>query len=291
MPSRHHLRFVLDWEDCGPWGQILVSTVVMKRKGMIKRRRMYRSFALLIAFVWLIGGRLSARAQTANGITEPAEGDTVSGVVVITGTAQDPSFLRYEIAFLQVNADNGWISFAQGDQPVVEGTLAVWDTSVGQNVGAPVFPDGPYQLRLRVVRQDFNYDEFFAAGITISNSEPTPTPTADVTLTVAAQPAVSTLPPSTALPDILPTLTPFPTPSPQPTPLAAVNNGGPAGPGAGARIGVFDQLAGVEVDRFREAFWRGVQIVLFIFAAMAVYIILRGGGRRIWRALMSRLSR
>ena len=291
MPSRHHLCFVLDWKDCGPWGQILVSTVVMKRNGMNKRRKIFRSFALLFVSVWMLAAWPAVQAQTTNGISEPAEGDTISGVVVITGTAQDPNFLRYEIAFQQVNAANGWISFAQGDQPVIDGTLAVWDTSVGQNVGAPVFPDGPYQLRLRVVRQDFNYDEFFATGIAISNSEPTPTPTADITLTVASQPAVSTLPPSTAVPDVLPTLTPFPTPSPQPTPIAAVDGAGPAGPEAEARLGVFDQIAAVEVNRLRDAFWQGVQIVFLIFGAMAVYIILRGGGRRIWRALMSRFSR
>ena len=51
------------------------------------------------------------------------------------------------------------------------------------------------------------------------------------------------------------------------------------------------QLAAVETGRFRDAFWRGVQIALIIFVALALYILLRGAGRRLWRLLMTHLTR
>lgn len=294
MPSRHDHHFMLDWKGCGEQAPSPFSTVAMSMYGLVSRRRHIRWLALLLAGLFWFGllssAAYSVSAQGGNGIAEPAEGSVISGVVVINGTAQHASFLRYEIAFRQVGSEFGWISFAQGDQPVVAGTLAIWDTSVGQNVNAPVFPDGAYELRLRVVRQDFNYDEYFVTGLTISNSEPTPTPTADATQSVGEQPA-PTLPAATTVPDILPTLTPFPTPSPQATPVAAVDAGGPAGPDSEASQGVFAQLAAIETGRFRDAFWRGVQIALFIFVALALYILLRGAGRRLWRLLMTHLTR
>ena len=68
--------------------------------------------------------------------------------------------------------------FAEGDRPVVNGSLAIWDTTVGYPSN-PVFPDGVYHLRLRVVRQDYNYDEYFVNNLVVSNAmTPTPTETA-----------------------------------------------------------------------------------------------------------------
>ncbi|HUM70715.1 MAG TPA: hypothetical protein PLK31_17945, partial [Chloroflexota bacterium] len=104
-------------------------------------------------FVFLTVGRVTAQA---NGITAPAAGETLSGVVTVMGTAVHPEYLRYELAFLnEANQSAGWIVFAEGSQPVTNGVLAIWDTTIGQNVGAPVFPDGRYQLRLRVVKTDY----------------------------------------------------------------------------------------------------------------------------------------
>ena len=292
MRSRHGHYFMLDWKGCGESGPLPFSTVTMRMNGIVFRQPPIRWLLLwltmLLALV-LAGLPAGVKAQGANGITEPAEGSVISGVVLINGTAQDASFLRYEIAFRQVGSEFGWISFAQGDQAVVAGTLAIWDTSVGQNVNAPVFPDGAYELRLRVVRQDFNYDEYFVTGLTISNGEPTPTPTADATQGAGQLPA-PTLPAATVVPDFLPTLTPFPTPSPQATPVAAVDAGEPAGNEPTGNDGLFAQLAAIDTGRFGEAFWQGVQIALFLFVALALYILLRGAGRRLWRLLMTRLT-
>jgi hypothetical protein len=241
----------------------------------------------LLAF--LLAFRDSAAAQEpVNGITSPELDAQIGGVVLIEGTASDPSFLRYEIAFLQQSNPVGWISFAEGDRPVVEGTLAVWDTTVGRNVGAPVFPDGTYQLRLRVVRQDYNYDEYFVSSLFISNDEPTPTPTitATVVTTLPTLPAVL----ATPVPAILPTLTPFPTPSPQPTPAdniaaAGLDDGDDDAPG------LLGQLGTVDTGAFSGAFWRGVTIVIYLFAALGGYLLLRGTARRLWRLLVGRVLR
>jgi hypothetical protein len=244
---------------------------------------------LALGFLGLAWGLLPAAAQADNGITAPAAGDTVGGVVIIEGTADDPSFLRYEVAFLQEANPVGWISFAEGDRPVNNGTLAVWDTTVGRNVNAPVFPDGQYRLRLRVVRTDYNYDEYVVTGITISNGEPTPTPTITPTVTSDAPtvPAVT----APAQPAVLPTLTPFPTPSPQPTPADRDPLAAGAAPVVEERQGVLEQLSAVDAGQFTNAFWQGVMVVVYLFGALGLYLLLRSAIRRLWRRMVARMTR
>ena len=48
---------------------------------------------------------------------------------------------------------------------MLNGPLAIWDTTVGREINAPVWPDGRYRLRLRVVRTDYNYDEYFVTDL------------------------------------------------------------------------------------------------------------------------------
>lgn len=190
------------------------------------KRTLFSTVCCLLLLAMLVK---NTHAQTV-GITSPTAGSTVNGVVLVEGTATDANFLRYELAFLQdANPGAGWIVFADGDQQVINGTLAIWDTTVGLNAGAPVFPDGTYQLRLRIVRADFNYDEYFTNNITINNSapvtteSPTPIPTAvPPTATtqsqpppnntaVATQPATATVEPTaTGTPTEIPTATPLP---------------------------------------------------------------------------------
>lgn len=237
-------------------------------------------------------------AQGSNGISSPAPGDTVAGIVIIEGTAADPSFLRYELAFFyEGNPGAGWIVFAEGDQAVVGGTLAVWDTTVGGNVGAPVFPDGVYQLRLRVVKADYNYNEYFASGITVSNGDATPTATPGGEATPAAQTPTSVGGPTqTAVPlDILPTLTPFPTPSRPATP--AGGQAGAAGPTEGDggngdnEPGLIERVTTIDTSQFGRAFWQGAMISAYLFAILAGYLLIRTVGRRLWRLFMNLLSR
>ncbi|MCP4356541.1 MAG: hypothetical protein GY796_00790 [Chloroflexi bacterium] len=255
------------------------------RVGQIQGRCLFSLFLLMLSGAWI------NLVQAQSGIVSPISGDVLSGVVEVVGTAVHPNYLRYELAFLQeVRPEAGWIVFAEGTSPVNEGVLAVWDTAVGWNVGAPVFPDGRYQLRLRVVKTDYNYDEYFVTDITISNSGPTPTPTPDetaVAVTATAAALQSSQPTAASggsfqQPTPLPSLTPFPTLTPLPT---AVSRATPAQPDTTAETdgGVIGQIEAVDTRRFAEAFWGGVKLTAALFALLAAYLFLRAGGRRVWR--------
>lgn len=243
---------------------------------------------LVILLFCLLNDPNQIMAQSAsNGIHEPENGATIGGVIIVEGTATDPNYLRYELAFLsESNPTADWIVFAEGDQQLVDGTLAVWDTTIGRQIGSPVFPDGRYQLRLRIVRTDYNYDEYYITNLIISNDEPTPTITPTVTTTVNV-PQI-TPPNQFQQPTPLPSLTPFPTPSPQATPLSQTvgpttnqSNGG----------GLLGQLATIDSTRFIRAFWQGAILASYIFIALALYILLRNIGRRLWRMLLRRITR
>jgi len=227
---------------------------------------------------------LPSQAQSENGITEPASGSEIAGVVVVVGTAAHPDYLRYELAFRHVSdpaAD--WIVFAEGSEAVVNGTLAVWDTTVGRDIGAPVFPDGRYQLRLRVVRTDYNYDEYFVSDLIVANSQPTATPTPENAETAPA--VVVTLAVTAVYQQAqpLPSLTQFPTSTPLPgpleTPLGQIEVAETGETGGG----LFAQVGAIDVNRFGRAFWLGVGLVAFLFALMALYLLVRALGRRLWQ--------
>ena len=243
------------------------------------------SFAAFTA----VGQAPFAVAQAVAGFTQPVSGETVTGVVEVRGTAVHPDYLRYELAFLQQDVPGAeWIVFAEGAEPVSDGVLAVWNTTVGREIGAPVFPDGRYQLRLRIVKNDFNYDEYFVTDLIIQNEGPTPTPTPDETaVALTATSAAVTIVPtgnsesSFQQPTPLPSLTPFPTPTPPPT----VVGGTPASPLSGGPEtsgGLLNQLEEVETSRVSTAFWLGIRLTAWLFMAAALYLLLRWGGRRLW---------
>jgi len=297
---RQGLVFVLDLPiGLMKFSLTMIGIDLSYENGRNGRRWLFVSALLFCLFVCLGFSYHPAAAQGQNGFTQPAEGDVLSGIVIVQGTAADANFLRYELAFRRESGSSSdWIVFAQGDQPVINGTLAVWDTTVGSSANR-VFPDGRYQLRLRVVRQDFNYDEYFVVNLTIANDSGTPTPTPTLTTTVSPETITpsgveTTLPVLTQPPpDVLPSLTPFPTPSPQATP---VNE--PLGPGndgnsgdTEARQGVFEQISGIDTGQFESAFWQGVRFVVIIFGLLAAYVLLRGVFRRLWRLLANRYLR
>lgn len=227
--------------------------------------------------------------QTGSGISTPQSGETISGVVEVVGTAVHPDYLRYELAFLYLDGGGSdWIVFAEGDQQVTNGTLAVWNTTVGRDIGAPVFPDGRYQLRLRVVKSDFNYDEYFVSDLIISNDGPTPTPTPDETAVFLTSQAPAVQPPTQppsgdqfqqATP--LPSLTPFPTPTPQATPVgnAPALTATPEPPSGG----LIEQVTTARWGRVGSAFMMGIIGTAVLFGLGVLYVLLRAIGRRLWR--------
>ncbi len=132
----------------------------------------------------------AAFAQSAQpGITSPSPGSAISGNVPVFGTAQIDPFQKYELHYkLEPSGDDAYIYFDGSTTPVVNGQLGVWM--------AAGLPPGTYSLRLRVVKQDGNYAEYFAPNLSVNQGpvptatpdEPTPTPIPTVTFTPAPQP-------------------------------------------------------------------------------------------------------
>jgi len=157
------------------------------------RVRVVRAFLVAaIATISLTLGAPPARAQS--GITSPAPGSAISGDVPVFGTAVIEPFQKYELHYkLEPSGDDAYIYFYGATNPVTNGQLGVWQASS--------LPPGTYSLRLRVVKNDGNYAEFFAPNLNLNQGpvEPTPTPT-------SSEPTETPIPTATF------------TPAPQPTP-------------------------------------------------------------------------
>lgn len=188
----------------------------------------------------------SAQAQTAAPvITAPQAGQTLQGVVTVTGSSAVEGFLSAEVAFAYTDDSTGtWFLISVSDQPVSEGVLAVWDTTG--------ITDGIYNLRLRVFLADGTFLDALVPDLRVRNDTPPDTPTPAPTPTPTETPVLATPIVPTATPS--PTLTPssFPTPTPLP-PNPAV-------------------LPPTEV--YRSAGY-GALIILAAFAFVGIYFLLR----------------
>ncbi|MEZ4706941.1 MAG: hypothetical protein R3A44_07045 [Caldilineaceae bacterium] len=178
-------------------------------------------FRLLRALVWalflssiLVGSDIKfTQAQNQSGITSPATGSAVGGSIPILGTAVIEPFQKYELHFKQEpSSDDAYIYFAGGTEPVINGQLGV--------LQADSLPPGVYSIRLRVVKNDGNYAEFFAKNINIS-LEPTATPT-------SSEPTVTPIPTATFTPAPQPTAVVGQVAQPQVGDAAPVNTPPPA---------------------------------------------------------------
>jgi hypothetical protein len=95
-----------------------------------------------------------------NRISSPTDGATVHGQVSVKGIALHPEFRKWQLDLVIDGGSETFLAF--GEQPVPEeGEFYRWDTTL--------YPDGNHVLRLRVVRDALNYDEFFAQ-VTIDNA-------------------------------------------------------------------------------------------------------------------------
>lgn len=150
----------------------------------------------LLQFSEAIAAPSTQEGQDVAIITEPANNAALQGVVPIIGTATHPTFAFYVVEF-SPEAANQWQFIGDGQTQVTNGQLATWDTTT--------VPDGIYTIRLRVVRIDANYSEAFSQQVVVSNTQPIPTETPEVTPTAAPS---------------IPTITPTPLP---PTPTIIVD--------------------------------------------------------------------
>jgi len=184
-------------------------------------------------------------AQPAGQITSPRDRAAVRGQVPIEGSAAHDQFQKYELHYgPEPNPGDQWtpVGGSPFGVPVIQGRLALWDTTL--------IPDGLYSLRLRIVRLDGNYDEYFVRGIQVSNtfptdtpmpaasptaSRPTDTPAPTLTVIIAVPTIVSPTPKPTNTP--LPTALPTDTPQPSDMPFQSVSDA--ACWGVGATLAVF----------------------------------------------------
>ncbi len=220
--------------------------------------RFQRFFILPLLAIFLALGIQTVSAQS--GITYPPETEVLRGSVQIKGAAVHQDFWKYELAAAPQGTQN-WFNIAGSETPVQNGVLGIWDTRT--------VPDGAYTIRLRVVRRDGNYDEYFVQKIIVANTTPVETPTPETTPTPTATPTPK---PPTATPVQLTPNIPTPTPAPTSTPEAAA-----AAPG-GEDDGGDDSSAGGKTSelvsllaQMKDAFLKGAFYVLAAFIVVGVF--------------------
>jgi hypothetical protein len=106
-----------------------------------------------------ISGSALAQSGEVVEVIFPAEGEAVSGIIDVTGTVNFPDFMKYEM-FLQGGGDLIWAATVYA--PVVNGNLAKIDTRI--------YPDGMYQMVIRTVKTDSNYNEYVGPTFVIENN-------------------------------------------------------------------------------------------------------------------------
>jgi cytoskeletal protein RodZ len=101
-------------------------------------------------------------ADPSSAITSPGVGQVVSGVVPVTGTANNPAFQYYKLEFAPgANATGGFVYFAGQNTPVVGGLLG--------NFNSTAVPNGDYTLRIVVVDQTGNFSPPCQVTISVQN--------------------------------------------------------------------------------------------------------------------------
>ena len=141
-------------------------------------------------------------------ITSPAANDVLRGAVTITGRLDVASFVSARLEFAYAtNPTDTWFTIQTFSQPVIDTTLATWDTTL--------ITDGSYMLRLRVTFEDGTVQE---ANVPIQiGNEALPTPTLEPTATPEPEAALLPTP-------FLLAASPTPTEVPRPTPTALPPN-------------------------------------------------------------------
>ena len=197
-----------------------------------------------LALAFFLPQRAAAQIETDIRITAPASGDTLQGLINITGTSAADDFASSELSFVYASDSTfTWFLIYSTDQPVTEGLLAAWDTNL--------VTDGDYNLRLRVTLQDGSLLETLVTGLRVRNQTPTETPT----LAPTSTPDFDRPSTSTPLP---PTPMPAPTSTRLPTPTALPSN-----------------PAAVTPDEITFFLGRGILLALLTFVVVGIFLRLR----------------
>ncbi len=107
--------------------------------------------------------RIPERIPGGQGFYAPNRGDVLRGYVAIVGTVNGTRrnpFERYDLYISQSGTEQ-WNWLYGSEEQFWQQDIYVLDTTA--------LPDGTYDLRLRIVYRDANYDEYFLRNLTVAN--------------------------------------------------------------------------------------------------------------------------
>jgi hypothetical protein len=238
----------------------------MKKYKLLPARYYLVLTLIIITFFWVIRFASAVAAPLQQGqdiavITSPTSNAVIRGVVPIIGSADYPTFSFY---IIEVSPEpvtgNQWQIIGETHQTsVLNGQLETWNTTL--------VPDGSYTLRLRVVRFDGNYSEFFVQQVVVSNTQPIPTDTPTAVLETPTPTITPTdLPPTPTVAIEQPIVeTPTPRPVETTAPLAD-----PA-----ERNSLIPSVSGFSMAPLKDACLYGAGIMLSIFLFFGFLAALR----------------
>jgi hypothetical protein len=90
------------------------------------------------------------------GIVSPRSGASAAGIVDFVGTVPEADLLRWELAWSPGQRER-WSYLVSGDQPVSQEVIASLDLRQ--------LPSGQYDFRLRIVRSDYNYTDYYVRDL------------------------------------------------------------------------------------------------------------------------------
>jgi len=224
-------------------------------------------FIVVVTGLWVVHLSAAVAAPALQGqelaiISQPANNAVVRDTVEIIGSADHPSFQFYiiELHPEPVTNDRWQIIGDIHEVPVVNGVLETWDTTQ--------VPDGSYTLRLRTVRLDGNYTEFFSQQVVVSNAQPLPTDTPTATpVPSEPTPTPTNLPPTPTIVIEQPVVdTPTPRPVETSAPLPDPDEDG------GSFV---PSVTGFSVLPLRDACLYGAGLMLSIFLLFGFFSALR----------------
>jgi len=131
-------------------------------------KHMFTKILLALAITAFLAGLVGSStvlAQGSDGVTisNPAEGATVSGVVVVSGAVDFADFMKYDF-FLKNGGNEIWV--ATGYSPVINGNILRLDTKM--------FADGTYQIMVRKVTSNSQYTDHIGPTFNIKNGQSSP---------------------------------------------------------------------------------------------------------------------
>jgi hypothetical protein len=133
------------------------------------KHQSWRYLLMVVAILVLLALGMGTVALAQGGetvyITTPSDGQSLSGLVTVTGAVDFPDFQKYEL-YLKTGDEMVWAATVFA--PVINGNLAFLDTRT--------FPDGAYQLIVRMVRNDSNYTEYRGPSFYIESNLGAPLP-------------------------------------------------------------------------------------------------------------------